>query len=381
MANSTHKVEVVPLQLIKHPDADRLSIAKVYDYECVVATDAWVGHAKAAYIQSDTLVPVSRPEFAFLASEANHDGYYRVRAKKLRGVKSFGLLVPVPHEANLGDDLADYFGCKHYDPPVKNSQMSIQVGEKKIRLDVPETVKGPDVPEYDLEAGKKYRAELELGEPVLVFEKCHGSQSKFCLNDGVMYCGSKSGWKAEYVDLSHLTVEYLVSQGCDEEKAREVSAAKKEPKRNTGWWWKAHDDNPCIRAFCEKNPGYVLYGEIIGNAVQGGFPYGVPNGKIGFLAFDVMKDGRFLPNKEARELAAESGVPWVPLLGEIPFDPAVVAEMAEGQTTVPGASHIREGCVVQPVNERSGKCGRLKLKWVGLGYLTRKEQNEPATTN
>lgn len=35
---STHRVEVVPVALERHPNADQLSIAQIYGFSCVVRT-------------------------------------------------------------------------------------------------------------------------------------------------------------------------------------------------------------------------------------------------------------------------------------------------------------------------------------------------------
>lgn len=64
---STHKAEVVPVVLEKHPNADSLSIVKVFGYTVVVNTKQWEGHTKAVYIVPDSLVDASRTEFSFLS--------------------------------------------------------------------------------------------------------------------------------------------------------------------------------------------------------------------------------------------------------------------------------------------------------------------------
>ena len=40
---SEHRVEVVPVVLEQHPNADKLSIVKVRGWQCVVATSDWAG--------------------------------------------------------------------------------------------------------------------------------------------------------------------------------------------------------------------------------------------------------------------------------------------------------------------------------------------------
>ena len=51
-----------------------------------------------------------------------------------------------------------------------------------------------------------------------------------------------------------------------------------------------------------------------------------------------------------------------------------LVSLAEGKTTFPGANHVREGLVVKPVEERwDFTCGRVVLKYIGEGYLLRKD--------
>ena len=62
--------------------------------------------------------------------------------------------------------------------------------------------------------------------------------------------------------------------------------------------------------------------------------------------------------------------PLVPLLEVGPYSFARVCELAEGPSTMPGADHVREGCVVRPLTERWDQAvGRVCLKVVGAGYL------------
>ena len=62
MAIATHRVEVIPVHLEPHPDADTLSIVKIYDWQVVTKTADWTEGALGAYIQPDSLVDVTRPE-------------------------------------------------------------------------------------------------------------------------------------------------------------------------------------------------------------------------------------------------------------------------------------------------------------------------------
>ena len=83
MEKSTHVVEVVPVTLEPHPNADSLSIVHVWDYTVCVRTEDWRGRPMGAYIPPDSLVDTSREEFAFLREEGKT--LHRVRAKRFRG--------------------------------------------------------------------------------------------------------------------------------------------------------------------------------------------------------------------------------------------------------------------------------------------------------
>lgn len=385
--NSTHKAEVVPLVLEKHPNADRLSVAKAFGYACVTATDQWGDAKVAAYIPPDSTVDVNRPEFSFLAKDANSDGRTRIKAKKLRGILSFGLLVPAPVGAQVGDDVTEQLGIGHYDPPAAG-----QSGENRGGLFMSgEVASAPSVHavKYDLEAGRRYALQcFTPGEPVVVTEKIHGANARYVFHDGQMYCGSRTEWKKEYPNYDHVTVEGLTATGkVDEERAREIVVKLKDGPRQKNMWWQALDATPSLLEFCQANPDVVVYGEVYG-AVQD-LNYGHTKGQVSFVAFDLMKYGRFLDTPEALGLAMVAGVPWVPILEQggksfgwvlgagwptpfHPFDFDRMCELAEGPSLVPGANHVREGIVVSPAVERWDKrVGRVKLKFVGCGYLER----------
>src|SRR3954468_7796695 len=106
MSNSTHEVTIVPIILEKHPNADTLSFVNVFGgYTCVVRTQDWQDVKYGAYIPPDSLVDTSRSEFGFLATKARADGLHRVKAMKLRGIVSFGLMIPAPEGAEPGQDV------------------------------------------------------------------------------------------------------------------------------------------------------------------------------------------------------------------------------------------------------------------------------------
>lgn len=172
--SSSHRVEVVPVVLEKHPNADSLSIVQVFGYTVVVKTDDWVGKDKGAYIPPDSIVP-DKPEFEFL------NGHRRIKAHKFRGIMSQGLLWPVSDEYNIGDEISSQLGIEHYEPPETglSTYGDIEQGPYEGIVNVV----------YDLEAWYRYPHIFEDGEQVIISEKLHGC---FPLDTRItMFDGSK----------------------------------------------------------------------------------------------------------------------------------------------------------------------------------------------
>lgn len=368
MSNSTHRAEVVPVVLKKHENADSLSIIDVYGYSVVGRTADWVGVEKGVYIPPDNLVDTKRPEFSFLAQDARQDGKARIKAKKLRGVISFGLLIPAPENAAIGDDLTEVLGIEHYDPAIHGAAR--QQGGLRLGGEV---ASGPAIvcPKYDLEAGRRYgKVMFEQGESVVITEKTHGANSRYVFWDGKIHVGSRTEWKKEYPSYDHLTIDSLAEKMGSVERAQEVidNLRNKKPQKNV--WWVALERHPEIREFCEKNPGVVVYAECYG-AVQD-LNYGHKKGEVSLAVFDLFKDGQFMSYEQTEPLREQYGLPWVPLVGVLSFDFDKVCELAEGPSLYPNANHIREGVVVRPVKERiHPRLGRTVLKWVSGAYLER----------
>lgn len=324
---STHKVEVVSVHPRPHPNADKLEVVDVFGgYPCCVQKGQYAEGQLAAYLPPDSVVDVARPEFAFLAKGAKTR--HRVRTIRLRGVQSYGLLMPAPDGYCVGDDAAAFYGVEHYEPELKSP---CQGGEAE---DAPPQL--TCLSKYDVDALRRYQNVFEPGEMVMVTEKIHGANSRFCYLDGRMWCGSRNEWK------------------------------KEDP---TSLWWKVLETTPSIRQFCEEFVGYVLYGEIYGDVQS--LRYGCQKGEVKFAAFDVLLPrGGFGSADVTRDILDDCLVPQVPLLAYRPFDFAEIETLADGPSQVPGADHFREGCVIKPLYERFHQSiGRVQLKIVGTEYL------------
>jgi len=360
---TTHKTEVVRVdELIKVANSDRLSTVKVYDYASVVLTNEWQPGDLAAWIQPDSVVDVTRPEFAFLAPKAT-DNKVRIRTTRLRGVLSYGLLVKAPVGSKIGDDVSEALGVVHWEPD-ETPGFSVHGGEN---------AKSPSgvFPTYDVDAYLKFgRLVFVPGEPVFITEKIQGANGKCVFKDGQQYCGTRTQWKKEFPSKPTQTYEEILAQ-FENDEAKAKSAWRKienwKPKRSR--WWSAFHNSPGISEFCKANPGYALYGEVYGQV--GGYHYGIENGESKFFAFDILTpDGQWLDFPNFLDKINEFGIPHVPILHQaFPFDFDAISEMANGHSLVPNAENIREGVVVGTVKERwDERLGRVKLKVINPDY-------------
>lgn len=101
--------------------ADRIEVAQVDGWECVVQKGSFNVGQRIVYVEVDSVVP-ERPEFEFL-----RDRKFRVRTIKLRGQVSQGLVLPLdilpPGKYNVGDDVTELLGITKYDPQAQQEAM------------------------------------------------------------------------------------------------------------------------------------------------------------------------------------------------------------------------------------------------------------------
>ncbi len=313
------RVEVVPVKLEPHPNADSLSIARVFDYPVIVRTEEWVDKQIGAYIPVDAVVPDTEP-YAFL------DGHLRIKARKFRGIFSMGLLTDAPLGSTIGDNVAEQLGIIKYDPP----EPMTTYGESTLAPAV-------FVPRYtDIEHLLRYPDLFAPGEWVVATEKIHGANARYLWNNDEIHVGSHNEWK----------------------------------KENPGSiWWRAL--TPALRDFVQANPDMVVYGEVYG-AVQD-LKYGYPKGQVNFVAFDILdlKTSQYLHYYDFIHLTAGKLL-TAPEIIVGPFDPEVFKAAAENDSDLADGQPM-EGLVLRPVFERyNALVGRVILKYHSQRYLLRK---------
>ncbi|MFJ8444296.1 RNA ligase (ATP) [Kitasatospora griseola] len=353
---STLRVTAERLTILEHPNADALELAQVGLYRAVVAKGAYRTGDFACYIPEQSVLPSELIEELGLTGRLAGGKADRVKAVRLRGELSQGIVccpralaeVDLPRAAEEGTDFAELLGVTKWVPPVPTSMS----GEVEAAPDL--------LPWVDIENLKRFPDVFELGEPVVVTEKLHGSCCllTFHADTGAVQVSSKG----------------IGAQGL----------ALKEDGRNLYWRAVRAYGIPELAARIADRLGATrvgIFGEVFGDGVQD-LGYGASSRTEqppGYAAFDVSAviDGQLHWLDAPRLLAGE--LPVVPELWRGPFDAERVLELAEGRETVTGRQlHTREGVVVRPAVERHSPVlgGRAIVKAVGGGYLTRKGGTE-----
>lgn len=336
---------VVELSVSEHPDADLLEVAQVGGYECVIRKGQFESGDQAVYLPEASVLPESLLDELGLTGRLAGKQANRVKAIRLRGVLSQGVLVPLGSRhladagsVSVGDDLREHLGITKYVP-------EIPVHMQGIVEPFSESAS------FDVEPWQAHVGVFRDEDLVQVTEKLHGT---FC----------EMGF-----DLKHGP---FVASKSMAGKTRFVLDA---PENDTNLYvraWREAADKIEIAARAEGR-SLTLCGEIAGPKVQD-LNYGLAAPT--FFVFDALtgtaSERRWMPPDDVWEMAAALGLEHVPVLKDgWLFDHEAVQHLAT-QPSVLGAG-LREGVVVRSSEVRWERdLGRAMLKYVNPAYLTRR---------
>lgn len=335
---STLKAEVVRVEILPHPNADRLEIAKVRGWQCVTGKGQYATGDLVVYLPIDSVLP----EKLVKKLEIEKNYHNRLKTIKLRGFVSQGMVMPLPtsdwcasdaaplpEEWHEGDDVTHILGITKYEPPpppVNMSGISRQAEDRFQRYTQVENI-------------KNYPNLFKQGDWVILSEKLHGTNFRAANINGEIHVGSHNMDLVENPD---------------------------------NLYWKAAN---LLDVKNRLKPGEQIFGEIYGAGIQKNFDYGKKQGELGISIFDVLVDNQYLNHIDYmrfildRELESYA-VPMI-TLGE--WNDEMMAYSKGPSLLYP--SNIREGFVVKPIIEKYSEelGGRLILKSISEDYLLMKD--------
>ena len=322
--------------------ADKIVVAQVDGWECVVQKDEFKVGDKVVYVEVDSIMP-ERPEFEFLRQRK-----FRIKTIKLRGQISQGLVLPITilpggHAYALGDDVTDILGVKKHDPQAEQERLLLTLKNEKKHGKLfnfmcrfawfrklfckPKRKRGfPDwIVKTDEERiqnkTEMFEREKAAGTHFSVTEKIDGQSGTFFLQ--------KIGRKK---------YEFGVC-------SRNVRIGK--PDGSSYWSVAAkYDIEKVLRSLIGDADRIVLQGEIIGPGIQ---KNKYERKEYEFYAFNLIYPDRKVNTFEMTETLAKYGIMSVPVVAAdmvLKDTIAGMVEFAKGKTVlIPGKK--REGVVVR----------------------------------
>lgn len=350
-------------KIVKHPDADNLSIATVLsDYPVVIKTGEFEIGQLVGYLAIDTIVPDTN-QFYFLSPKL-HEKYeengevktkqigmkypvgavpekYRVlKAKKIRGIYSQGMLVTIPTTLSEGDSLVDLFNLKKN---IEEEEENLP-GLKKTGTNAEKAPQGWAIPHYDIDGIRKYLNCILPDEQIVLTEKIHGSNAAFSHDGNRLWVKSRNYYKK-----------------MDEDDM---------------WWDIALRYD--LESKLKEYPHMVFFGEVYGQVK--GFRYDtvIAEGRLmtKIRFFDVWdtKTMRYIDYQDRVNMVHSVGLETAPELYRGPWlGKEIMYPYAEGVSTL-NPKHIREGWVLNTLVERYEPLldSRMQVKLVGEGYNLQK---------
>jgi len=351
-------VEVVEIDKIEnHPNADRLDMATVKGWQCVVKKDAFKAGDKGLYIPIDSILPIELEEMIFGPESKVKLSKSRVKTIKLRGAISQGLLVGLDvvglsSNLEIGTDLKEELKISKYEPPV-GRQQGLMGGYK-----VPKIVNENFKKYTSIENVKNYIRLFKDGEEVSVTEKIHGTNFRA----GYVPREFNTMWK-KVLRFFGVLSEYEFVYGSHNVQLQNSVSVKSE---STNVYLEAVKRDRLSEIL---KPGEVIYGEIYGSSVQKNYIYGCEEGQRKTVYFDLMINGEYQEPDAFFAWCAKNNIPTSPELYRGPFDFEKIKGLLKGNSVMVPSQKIIEGGVCKAVDKTSSIIGRKVLKFINDDYL------------
>lgn len=221
------------LEIKPHPNADKLEIATILGYTCVVQKGMYEAGDVVVYIRSDSVLPDMEWATPYKAYAPK-----RVRIIKLRGEWSEGIVMPMSVYRNaynadeyceVGLVVSGQLGITHYEPKAPQALNAKGI----LPYEIPKT---------DEERWENFADKLPYGEPVDVTLKIDGQSATYFYKLGDELVG-------------------IASRGLE---------LKPEYNNNYTAIFNNYNIGQTLKEFCiANNVSLAIRGEIYGNGVQG----------------------------------------------------------------------------------------------------------------
>ena len=321
--------------------ADRIEVAQVDGWECVVQKGEFNVGDTVVYVEIDSVLP-ERPEFEFLRERK-----FRVRTIKLRGQVSQGLVLPLSILPSgyygLGDDVTDILGIIKYDPEAQKEMQLLTTQKQQpkskfvkfmMRFGWYRKVFGKPKRKGGFPDWIVKTDETRIQNMPILFEHERDSCTPFSVTEKV------DGQSATYF-LRKITRRKYEFGVC----SRNIRLMNPD---NSSYWTVAKEYNieNVLKSIIGKNDSVVLQGEICGPGIQGN-KYKLDGYKL--FVFNLIYPNKSCTTEEIAQIVDPFYLKTVPIIEEGRVLPDTIADLVDyskGQSVVYGRQK-REGVVMR----------------------------------
>lgn len=320
--------------ILPHPNADKLEIAQVLGWQCIVKKGEFKPKDKVVFVVIDTILPSDAPWAEFLKDIKNPDKPIRLKTIKLRGQYSQGLVLPLSvlspavQSWHVGADVGGELGIKKYEKEVPARLSGIALGAFPAYIcsqtDEDNGLSNPDIVE-----------EVLKNEWITVTQKLDGSSGTIIIQDRT---------------ITHVCSRRLSLKETEENAFWKVARKLNLEKLDLG--------------------RYVIAGEVMGCGIQGNqlklvepelFVFQIKYNNSFYNYLDMVN--------ECRNNLSCKHVPHVENFSTVAqkIDTDMLQAIADKQTLPCGSP--AEGIVIRPLDYRSAGNGRpLGFKIINRNY-------------
>lgn len=334
-------VKIVSLETIRK--AEKVELATVLGWQCVVRKNEFKVGDLAVYISLDSVLDPQNPHFTFLQGD-------RLRTRKIFGCVSQGLLGPLTwlpstlcaSTVKEGDDVTSSLPLKKYVPPM---EMSIYESETKDKASLPFPTFVPRTDEERIQNMPSVTERL-IGQPVIITRKEDGTSITLCYCNGTFIICTRNNAIDRKLEPTPNTRPYL-------------DIAKK------------HDLEAKLKAMVGESVNIAIQAELVGPKINGGKVKVKENELRVYNVWDI-ENMCYLPWEKVTDICAKLELKTVPLVYAGPYksdwNVATLLTMAEDTKLdyVPGSP--AEGIVVK-TNHTGKERPRVSFKVISRRFL------------
>jgi len=355
-----------------HDNADRLEIAftDTFDWPVIIGKYSFEARDKVIHFPVDCVIPYELENFLLGDSKIKLKNG-RIRAAKIRGTISYGILAPAEKLQSYhsfdgrSKDLMKAFGCHKYEPPAKQEKgFSGVSGSKSWKR------KNRNFTKYfDMNHLQNCKGIFDDEKRVAITEKLHGTSFR-------------AGW----VKRDPLTlwegIKFRIRKIWDKDYQWEFVYGSRNVQlqdKLEGTFYKENVYSKMVKKYdLKKTIGkdVVIYAEIVGPGIQKNYQY-IDDHDM--FVYDIKVNGKYIDFTDRQTHIWDMNLKSVPvLLWDIYWIGYKdhINTIFNSPSKLDLSQKVKEGVVVEALEEKICRHGRKKVKVLNPEYLLNKTNTD-----